>query len=660
MKILINASFIIFLFLGGCSKKAVDIPADELRNIEKQEIITSYNAISAVADKMLLDIPNDKLQMVFEAKVAEFKKQAAVEDVAVTSNATFVKFKKGGVVGWMYNPADKDLPLDDLQSITPEPKQELIQSATISAKARTAAAEYPGNKKVCLINQMSNDKAREKRKATFDFIENKFIKNGYQVDRVDRKDMTIDFMKTQLNKYGIVFLSTHGGMTNSSSCLITGEYFLGKGAEYFFNNDYEQLWLKGEIIPMSIQENNEISSYYAITEKFIENNYKDHSFPNSQIMISACQSAKDTTHFLKTFRKKGARVVVGWSDIQGIGWYTNSLILGLMLNGLNFTEALRALPDKYSEEFINNNPIVFGSAKIISSPATLDYRLVPLSPVPKNGLVAYYPFDGDTKDKSGNGNDGQMLGIGGMSYVDGQKGRGIYFPKEYDLNNPNRILVKAAASLKFEDGWTYSFWINIKKAEFDEPISNDCIYGAGFSQFPKAIFDRYENKLAGKINSNLTYDFTPVNGYGLILRQAQNNELFGYRFQREIDVFNAWGTLGYGKINSEEYTHICFVGEKLSNSTVVIKIYCNSESGSGNQFILGRDEWQNILNVNYDILVGALNNHQYFRKSTSCPNVTFDKYQSPLREATLDEFRIYNRALTENEIRQLYELDKKK
>ncbi len=40
---------------------------------------------------------------------------------------------------------------------------------------------------------------------------------------------------------------------------------------------------------------------------------------------------------------------------------------------------------------------------------------------PRAGLVAYYPFDGDAKDASGNGNDGEASGD--VKYVDGVIGR---------------------------------------------------------------------------------------------------------------------------------------------------------------------------------------------------------------------------------------------
>ena len=46
------------------------------------------------------------------------------------------------------------------------------------------------------------------------------------------------------------------------------------------------------------------------------------------------------------------------------------------------------------------------------------------SPSTEAGLVAYYPFDGDTKDLSGNGNDGTNHGA---TFVSGHSGQALSF-----------------------------------------------------------------------------------------------------------------------------------------------------------------------------------------------------------------------------------------
>ena len=70
-------------------------------------------------------------------------------------------------------------------------------------------------------------------------------------------------------------------------------------------------------------------------------------------------------------------------------------------------------------------------------------------------LVAYYPFDGNVDDVSGNGNDGQ--GIGSINYVDGK------FGKALELNNGEYIEMEATDTLHGDffkaELYTLSAWI---------------------------------------------------------------------------------------------------------------------------------------------------------------------------------------------------------
>ncbi len=391
MKKLILILLPLLALLTGCSKKATDVvaPAVALTEAEKKNIVTAYENISTVADKMLLDIPTDKLQTAFEAKAAEFKKQTAVENVNVTSSAMFIKFKKGGVVSWMYNPADKDLPLDDLQSITPEPQQELIQSISTTSTARIAAAEYPGNKKVCIINQMSNNWKSENRKVFFNILEKKFIANGYTVDRIDNEQMTIDFMKTQLNKYGVLLISTHGAYDVDNNklgytTLVTGEQpmfinavsvanFLADTAKWYRDGLIISKLRVNEVTSSGVKENGSIKLYYGITDRFISSNYSN--FPNSAVFLASCKSSLNPIQMPAAF--KGAKIVTGWSNDQNISYKTSTMVLYNMLKGFNYTESLEKLePSDKSQTTVTDKGITI-VANFVPTPATLDYRLVP-------------------------------------------------------------------------------------------------------------------------------------------------------------------------------------------------------------------------------------------------------------------------------------------
>ncbi len=320
---------------------------------------------------------------------------------------------------------------------------------------------------------------------------------------------------------------------------------------------------------------------------------------------------------------------------------------------------------KVTEAGIQGGSFLAYAGSIYIAPMKMSYWF-DVSDAPSIGLVAYYPFDGDTKDKSGSGNDGQMLGIGGMIYVDGQKEKAIYFPKEYDLNNPNRILIKAmSSSAKPEEGWTYSFWIKTTKAPFDD-LGQDwqirpCINGPGTAQIPKGIIERFENKPA----ITKSGETTRIKGYGLALRQADSfGEIFGWHFQKDAINVSGVPLLGYSNLKTDGFNHIVFTFIK-KNANTVFRIYLNNEITFDDSYsTLTNEMAANVLDANYDVLIGAWNNHQYFRNNSKsiCENqsIEFDKFQSPLREVALDEFRIYNRVLTESEIKQLYDFDKKK
>ena len=96
----------------------------------------------------------------------------------------------------------------------------------------------------------------------------------------------------------------------------------------------------------------------------------------------------------------------------------------------------------------NGEPIRFTGASIHP------IHPVPHAPVLRN-LVAYYPFDGDAEDASGNGNHGQ--GTGSINYVEGK------FGKALELSNGEYIEMEATDTLHGDifkaEPFTLSAWI---------------------------------------------------------------------------------------------------------------------------------------------------------------------------------------------------------
>lgn len=76
-----------------------------------------------------------------------------------------------------------------------------------------------------------------------------------------------------------------------------------------------------------------------------------------------------------------------------------------------------------------------------------------------DGLVAYYPLDGSSQDASGNGNNG--VRTGGTSYVADRFGvpsRALSFG---GVSNGGKMTVAHSPSLAFSNGATFAFWVRV-------------------------------------------------------------------------------------------------------------------------------------------------------------------------------------------------------
>ena len=73
----------------------------------------------------------------------------------------------------------------------------------------------------------------------------------------------------------------------------------------------------------------------------------------------------------------------------------------------------------------------------------------------KEGLVAYYPFNGNAKDESGNGNDGE---VNGATLTKDRLGN---LRSAYDFNEKNFIRINKSESLEPENAITISLWAKV-------------------------------------------------------------------------------------------------------------------------------------------------------------------------------------------------------
>ena len=92
-----------------------------------------------------------------------------------------------------------------------------------------------------------------------------------------------------------------------------------------------------------------------------------------------------------------------------------------------------------------------------------------------NGLVAYYPFDGNANDESGNGNDGT---VNGATLTEDRFGN-AESAYNFDGNNAN---IQSLISINLAQGMSYSAWVLVQSRE-NSHANLISINGRSFSFF---------------------------------------------------------------------------------------------------------------------------------------------------------------------------------
>ncbi len=228
--------------------------------------------------------------------------------------------------------------------------------------------------------------------------------------------------------------------------------------------------------------------------------------------------------------------------------------------------------------------IVFGLFLIAFSLLKVEFQAQTLpSYVPSNGLVGWWPFNGNANDESGNGNHGTVNGATLTMDRNGNTNSAFSFN---GINNKISFVV-----LPELNDFTYSIFFKI------ESSTNDY----------KRILD-----LDNASDSYLSIHASPQNTCGIHFRQ--NNVQFGLTSEDVISN-NQWHHIVFKRFNSQGYLYLDGI-LKFQISISNTPFYVNA-----------------LLTIGHTDLGGYPN--QYF-------------------QGCLDDVAIYNRALTQEEITDLY------
>jgi hypothetical protein len=215
------------------------------------------------------------------------------------------------------------------------------------------------------------------------------------------------------------------------------------------------------------------------------------------------------------------------------------------------------------------------------------------SPIPTNGLIAWYPFNGNANDESGNGNNGTVIGANLTS------DRFSIGNKAFTFSSAN-CATRIDADVKTNtivSGLTISLWF--------KKTGQGCIS-------PRVIEFWPGSNGPGLVQLNWAQPEKVIR-LGHIL---ENKNIYEFQFPAGDNLMNKWHHL--------VYTHNGLTG----------KLYFNSE-------LMNTINVSGIPVLATDLAIGRMN------------HPAFDAFQGDI-----DDFGIWNRALTEEEILKIYKGDK--
>jgi hypothetical protein len=234
--------------------------------------------------------------------------------------------------------------------------------------------------------------------------------------------------------------------------------------------------------------------------------------------------------------------------------------------------------------------VLLASCALVIS-ATAAIAQIP-SYVPTNGLVGWWPFNGNANDESGNGNDGVVNGATLTEDRSGVANAAYSFDGNSNINVSNAF---------FNNGGTaYSLvlWVNLSAINSSNTLVHTnpyCGFGLGYIYLGNNKFYHYKGPDP--------YNTTSMSCWSIFNQDLFNSDSF---FQGE------WIQISIVKISDDYYYYLNGELDKISNATL------------------------SPLEANCSLIFGTLSNG------------------SEGMTGRLDDIAIYNRALTPQEIQNLY------
>lgn len=217
------------------------------------------------------------------------------------------------------------------------------------------------------------------------------------------------------------------------------------------------------------------------------------------------------------------------------------------------------------------------------------------NPIPTEGLIAYWPFNGNAKDKSGNGNDGIVYGTTLTTDRFGKENSAYYFDGLNDY-------IDIGNNVKPPFPATICLWLKI------EDMSNN------YCLFRNDIWD------------NTGYR------YGLGINITKSGKINAYYFEGFSASWNRVGCSTPDSIYNDKNWHFFTVVYKTHKN---VKLYYDGQKIPGEY---DNGSGSGLSYSNHNGAIGVLKSHSGYE----------------YLKGTVDDIRVYNRVLSSDEIQILF------
>jgi len=222
-----------------------------------------------------------------------------------------------------------------------------------------------------------------------------------------------------------------------------------------------------------------------------------------------------------------------------------------------------------------------------------------------NGLVAYFPFEGDTQDASGNNNHARRNGC--VEFVTGVSGKAL---KLHGIDKPGFLEVSDSPSLRFRDAASIAFWLRV---DGEAGQTNENCSGQKVAHATQAVLAKSCDRLGFAVHASFRPDQRQI---GLLAHIHSPSSAAA--------LYNVDQSLA-------DWHHVAFVTGKTGT-----KVYFDAK------LVSSADSPVNLATADNEPMVIGIQGG----KGSCLPS------WYPLN-GQLDELRIYNRALSSEEIAEL-------